>query len=294
MVVVRIDLGIAIGVVVLFGVLGGIKQGELLREWVRAVEANAEDAIRQIVHIRGRASQFGIVLQVRIADHAVVRAPAVGSVEDFYLRLALGRIDALDSLHMAEQELGVGQALVLHQNATEDLHHLAELHVTDEAHIVDLDRLPACANARLRQTGVINEQLVDVAFVWIGYQRKARGGCLRRLIVVVLAANSADVDRLRGQRKAMPRFGFPSEQRAHGERFGVFRFAVLIDELVARAQVEKQLTAGERLRRRCCLLRFRGRDERRYKQPAHCEHCADNSDGYFHFRPLPSLHTFVV
>jgi len=95
------------------------------------------------------------------------------------------RIDGFHSTEIARIEPGVRQALVLHGHAVEDLHHLAELDIADEAHVVQLDRLASGAHIGIRQAGVIKIHLVDIGVVRIGNHRVA-GLPVQAIVVVVV------------------------------------------------------------------------------------------------------------
>jgi hypothetical protein len=117
----------------------------------------------------------------------------------------LSGVDGLHPAQIAAVEPGVRQALVLDGDAVKYLHHLAELDVADEAHVVELDRLPPGANVGGGQADPVDVQLVDVGVVGIGDHRILRFAVLS---VVVIIVEPTDVDQLDGGRQGVPCAGF--------------------------------------------------------------------------------------
>ncbi|MSQ71495.1 MAG: hypothetical protein EXR27_09435 [Betaproteobacteria bacterium] len=59
---------------------------------------------------------------------------------------------------------------------------MPDIGIVDEALVVELDDLPAEANARIGQAGIVGEEQVDIGFVRVEDQRVERGrtGHVRR------------------------------------------------------------------------------------------------------------------
>src|SRR6185503_19403225 len=95
-------------------------------------------------------------------NQSVARLPGPAHVCERLVDVALRAECRTLAYEVAAVDARVGQAGVLHGHRIEHLHHLPEIDVPDEAHIVQLDRLPPCADQRVPNAGVVDEELVHV------------------------------------------------------------------------------------------------------------------------------------
>ena len=138
---------------------------------------------------------------------------------------------------MSEVEFGIGETLIFNRNAVEHLHDLAEFHIADEAHVIELDGLFPEPKTGVGQAGIVQIDLVKIGIVGIGDEGITRRGVLAWIVVEVVA-NVGDVNGLHGNTHAFIRLRFPADQATQCKRLGIFRLGREIDVFISRAKIQ--------------------------------------------------------
>ncbi|MNT26039.1 hypothetical protein D3C72_1615910 [compost metagenome] len=171
----------------------------------------------------------------------------IGRVAGVVETVVAGAEDAVDVVDVG---VGQGQAVQrfqLAEHAVVGLLVLPPGDATDEALVVQVDALAAEHGVAQRMV-VAQQGLVDFAAVRVGDHRVVALAVARAVVAGV--ADAADVVGLDQRREAVPLTALEADAGAQGLGVGVVQRVVLVDVLIAVAQVEDRLAVADQCAQR--------------------------------------------